>query len=327
MEEKEDRKITCVNKTKKKIKIISDAFPPKSKFEGKKIQSTYSNIHKFLIEEKIEINQTMIKLRKIVKEDIRQIRPLFKEWFPLDYDDSFYEKIFLQQDNQNGLSLIAYIENPKFHKKENASETYPGNINNNSINIHNNDDNNDEKLNNFYELQHLILGVIITNKDPLENFIKKIPYKFDNLSYLDELTFETKYFNYVLSLGVIDECRRLRIGSLILNEIIRISNMDYNCLGIFLHVVVYNLTAIKFYEKHHFEEINHLYNYYYIEGNYYDSKVMGRLFHNHEKTLNRNILIRFFEIILINPIKILVLLFTLFFCCRRCRHIKKFKKQ
>jgi len=324
MENKEKTTETNNSKTKKRIKISSEAFPPKSYFESKKIQPAHSSIHRYLKEENIEINDSMVKLRKIHKKDMEQIRPLFKEWFPLDYDESFFEKIFLRLEEESGLSLIAYITNPKF-KEENNENGNLDLIKKEVREINNLSKSKNDYIENFSIFHELIIGVIITNKESFENYIQRVPYKYENLSYLDEFSTNSKYFIYVQSLGVIDECRRLKLGTLLLNEIIKIHYLDYDCLGIYLHVVVYNQTAIKFYEKNKFREINHIFNYYQIEGKYYDSKVMGRLFHKNEKLLKSNLLIRFLELVLINPIKISLLLITLFNCCRRFRHIRKFK--
>lgn len=309
MEEQENKFNEELNnkKTKKKIKVSSDAFPPKQALESKKIQPAHSNIHKFLQVKNIEIKSSMVKLRKIKKEDLDQIKPLFKEWFPLNYDEPFYNKIFVRLEKETGLSLVAYIDNPQFSqpKIEEANlQTTKENLDN---------------------LPELIIGLIITNKVTLENYIDSIPYRYENLSYLDEISFCTKYFVYVQSLGVIDECRRLRLGTLLLDEIINIHNRDFHCLGIYLHVVAYNKTAIKFYEKNSFKEMNHLFNYYFINETYYDSKVMVRLFHKDEKMVDYNFLIKFFDILVVNPLKIIFLIITLFMCCKRYRHIKKLK--
>lgn len=301
---------------KKKIRVSSDAFPPKHAFESKKIQPAYSDIHKYLKDEKIQIEIGMVKLRKIKKEDLTQIKPLFKEWFPLDYDEQFYEKIFSRLEEDTGISLVAYIENPKSKSDFSNLKTQKNQSKN---------ENENEKVENLTFLTELIIGLIITNKVSLENYIARVPYRYENLGYLDEICFNTKYFVYVQSLGVIDECRRLKLGTLLLDEIIKIHNKDFHCLGIYLHVVVYNAAAIKFYEKNGFKEMNHLYNYYFINDTYYDSKAMVRLFYKEQKDIGTNFIFRLLEFLLVSPFKILFLIITLFMCCKRYRHLRKLK--
>lgn len=55
---------------------------------------------------------------------------------------------------------------------------------------------------------------------------------------------------YIMTLGVVDECRRLGLGTMLLNEVIKVINHNWmNCEVIYLHVVDYNETAIRFYER------------------------------------------------------------------------------
>ena len=294
-------------KNKKKIKLFSNAFPPQSISEAKKIQPIYSDIHKFLHNEKHTITQESIKFRTIEKKDLLQLKPLFKEWFPITYDEKFYDNIFLNQEITSGLSLVAYIDNPNKNKsKEN-------------LNI-------DLIDSPFSSLDEIIIGAIITNYDSLEYYIHRIPYEYENLSYLDEISLNGKYFVYVQSLGVIDECRRLKLGTILLNNLIDKHIIDYNCLGIYLHVVDYNNTALRFYEKNEFVEMNHLYNYYLIDQNFYDSKVMVRLFYKKDRP-GINIIIQVLELLILNPLKIILLVLTCFLFFKRCRHIKKLRKK
>lgn len=298
-------------KLKKKIKISSTAFPPNPNSESKKIQKIHSHIHKFLKKENIQIDLKNIKLREIESRDMEQIRPLFKEWFPLNYDETFYENIFLYKDHNIGNTIIAYIENPSFQKGKNSE-------------ISRKDKDNISQSDSLYSCEQLILGAIITNKENLDAFIEKVPYQYENLSYIEEISFNKKYFMYIQSLGVIDECRRIKVGSLLLNQVLKNIVADSDCLGIYLHVVVYNSAAIKFYENHNFKEYNHMYNYYFIERNHYDSKVMVRLLLEKER-IPSNIINKLLSYLLINPLKALILIVTLFFCCKRFRYLSKVK--
>ncbi len=56
-----------------------------------------------------------------------------------------------------------------------------------------------------------------------------------------------------MTLGVVDECRRLGIGTKLIDETIRILNQEWKaCQVLYLHVVTYNETAIRFYQRNHF---------------------------------------------------------------------------
>lgn len=58
---------------------------------------------------------------------------------------------------------------------------------------------------------------------------------------------------YIMTIGIVDECRRLGLGSRLLNYTIEYLQNNYtNCEIIYLHVVDYNESAIRFYEKNGF---------------------------------------------------------------------------
>jgi ribosomal protein S18 acetylase RimI-like enzyme len=56
-----------------------------------------------------------------------------------------------------------------------------------------------------------------------------------------------------MTLGVVDECRRLGIGTKLIDQTISIICNEFNtCQILYLHVVRYNETAIKFYQRNKF---------------------------------------------------------------------------
>ena len=53
---------------------------------------------------------------------------------------------------------------------------------------------------------------------------------------------------YIMTLGVIDECRTLGLGTRLLQELLQYLETFYpQCEMLYLHVVDYNAAAIKFY--------------------------------------------------------------------------------
>ena len=61
---------------------------------------------------------------------------------------------------------------------------------------------------------------------------------------------------YIMTIGVIDECRKLGIGTQMLDYTIDLIEQTFeHCLAIYLHVADYNQAAIKFYEKHEFRKV------------------------------------------------------------------------
>lgn len=77
-----------------------------------------------------------------------------------------------------------------------------------------------------------------------------------------------------MTIGVVDECRRLGLGSRLLNHTIEYLQNNYkNCEIIYLHVVDYNETAIKFYERNGFTQHKRLKNHYIIFNKPYDALI------------------------------------------------------
>lgn len=84
-----------------------------------------------------------------------------------------------------------------------------------------------------------------------------------------------------MTIGVIDECRKLGIGTYLLkatmNAVLKHPHFKENCKVVYLHVVSYNSTAIKFYERNGFQTASDLKDWYKIFGKTYDALLMYRL--------------------------------------------------
>jgi ribosomal protein S18 acetylase RimI-like enzyme len=84
-----------------------------------------------------------------------------------------------------------------------------------------------------------------------------------------------------MTIGVIDECRKLGIGSYLLNCTINtvLNNPKWRetCKFIYLHVVSYNTVAIKFYERNGFTNCKLLEEWYEIFEKPYDAILLYKL--------------------------------------------------
>ncbi|RRT72570.1 hypothetical protein BHE74_00013738 [Ensete ventricosum] len=76
---------------------------------------------------------------------------------------------------------------------------------------------------------------------------------------------------YILTLGVVEHYRNYGIATSLVREVIKYASSITNCRAVYLHVISYNLPAIKFYRKMMFKFIRRLQNFYYINGQHYDS--------------------------------------------------------
>ena len=274
----------------KKIQIFSEAFPPNKNGERKKLTSL-SSYHEMLKD--IQINSEDIIYKPLSKSQIDEIQKLHKEWFPIEYENDYFQKIFI---NENG----TYFTIGAFYNVQN---------------------------------KEIILGLALceyrpiseyfvkhTSPQAIEEICKNIDFNEEVQSYL-----RCQDYNcvYIMTIGVLDECRKLHIGSNLVNHIINKALLDNICIGVYLDVVYYNLSAIKFYEKNGFKKVATLINYYDINGDYYDCHVFLKIFTRKEKDdfrdKNYTRLRKIINALIITPMNFIykIIIFILFFQCFR----------
>ena len=169
-----------------KHKIFSEAFPPNEKGERQQLLSLSSS-HNLL--NGIEINKNEIIYKPLTKNNLIEIKNLHKEWFPVEYDDSYFEMIL---DNPCG----NYFTIGAFYNFKNLSD----NTN-----------------------REIILGLALcewdsvsdyfiehTNSEAIEEISRNINIKEEILSYLK---CQLYHCVYVMNIGVLDEYRKMNIGS------------------------------------------------------------------------------------------------------------------
>ena len=236
-----------------KYNIFSEAFPPDEKGERNNLLS-YSSYHYLL--NGISINPDNIIYKPLSKNNITEVKNLHKEWFPIDYDDEFFEEVL----NDNGKT---YFTIGAFY------------------NLSCKDDTNKE----------IILGLAFCQYefviDRLNKYVDEKIINDKNSNFFDELKqFLKCQFDkciYIMTIGVLDEFRQMHIGSNLIKYIYNIALDLDNCIGIYLHVIYYNEIAIKFYKKNKFKKVRKINNYYCLDGKDYDSFVFLRMISKKEK--------------------------------------------
>ena len=229
---------------KKQIILYSDAFP--KNINGKCENKIYalSEIHDKIMYEDLQFNLDEIQIKEISKNDLSQIVRLHREWFPIDYSNDFFTNLFSSGSAKVAKNIIALGAFVKVDEKE------------------------------------YIVGSILCEIKTEKKFYNSTKIEIPKKSFYERL-FNSYEFCYIMTIGVIDECRNLGLGSRLLREIVYIIKQQRrNCLAIFLHVIEYNTVAIRFYLKNEFIECNNLRNYYFIDQKYYNAKVLYKLLLN-----------------------------------------------
>jgi len=277
------------------FQIFSEAFPPNKKGRREK-QDISSSSHMLLKDTKLDPNNIIYK--PLTKQDIEETKNLHKEWFPIKYSDEYFNTIFNSKKGK-------YFSIGAFYNIINEETK---------------------------EKKEIIIGLalcewIIGSDYFFKVFGKESALEISkNINYIEEVYSYLKYDDYhciyIMTIGVLDEFRKMKIGSNIVERIINIGLSDKLCIGIFLDVIYYNYSAIKFYKRNEFKKVKTNKNYYNLKGTKYDAHVFLRIFSRKEKDRfrykNSNVIKKSIDILL-NPIFFIfkIIIFIIFLQCFR----------
>ena len=237
----------------KEILLYSESYPLNEKKE-RVHPKAISQVHKIL--KGVKLDPDKIYYKPLGPEHYEEVQNLHKEWFPVEYPKEIFDRALLY--NQGW-----YITQGAFYFLEE-------------------------------EKKEVILGLIITewrivdkhfalmvNKNVLDEIYKSINYEDEVQLYLSK----QKYYsiNYIVSIGVIDECRKMHIGTNLINDIFNYSIYFPLCVGVYLHVISDNTIGKKFYEKIGMNNSGYLPNFYDIDGKKYPSNVYVKIYTKEEK--------------------------------------------
>ena len=243
-------------KKKENITIFSEAFPQNKDGRRQKIR-VCSQSHELLKNHSLKSNNIIYKPLSL--SDLPEIKNLHKEWFPIDYDDEYFKKIF-NNKNKNYFTIAAY------YTLENPSDK---------------------------NIKEIIIGIAMCEYRGVSDYFVKHTSKMAIQKICDNIDFNEEVYSYlkcqdycviyIMTIGVIDEFRKLNIGTNLIYKICEIALCEYLCIGVYLDVVDYNKSAIQFYEKNGFEKVAKIKNYYDINKNFYDADVFLKVFTRKEK--------------------------------------------
>ena len=187
-----------------------------------------------------------ILFRAIEQEDIIEIIALHKEWFPIDYPESY----FLQMKQKRIIAIGCF-----YSHQESNSQVILGSI---LAKVQDQDERNERVF------------------DDLDRTNNNRPGWLDIIRNLFSCrTRRDRFVCYVMTIGVIDEARKLGIGSRLLQAMADCMMLQEPAVeALYLHVVIYNLQALAFYDKNDFKRIGELRDWYEIHGRNYDAVLL-----------------------------------------------------
>ena len=172
------------------------------------------------------INLNNIYFRKLNAKDIKELKDLHDEWFPMNYSDSFYQRVL----KKNVIAVGCFVKSLPVPENPEEKEIIIGAI---LSKVRPNDE---------------VAGEISRERNRQTSFLRSWASWLRSL-----ITCAPVPGAYIMTLGVVDECRRLGIGTKLIDETIRVLNQEWKaCQVLYLHVVTYNETAIRFYQRNQF---------------------------------------------------------------------------
>ncbi|EGZ07396.1 hypothetical protein PHYSODRAFT_529470 [Phytophthora sojae] len=181
----------------------------------------------------------VIYFRDLSSWDIPQVRLLHEEWFPIRYNQAFYDGAAQGLWMETGGPLFARL----------AVEMQPSP----ELVQPRAEDRRDEH----------ILGAVTASTLPLS--------KVDDPDLISPDDWEHTHIMYILTLGTKSSVRRMGIASALLQECIAQACRQPQCGAVYLHVKADNLSARHFYEKNGFQNLRYLQDYYMIDGVRHDA--------------------------------------------------------
>ncbi|KAF4128068.1 Retinal Maintenance domain-containing protein [Phytophthora infestans] len=186
--------------------------------------------------------ERVIYFRDLNSWDIPQMRALHEEWFPIRYNQAFYDGAAQGMWMETGGPLFARLAVEMRSSPDLQNPVQP-----------NPEDRRDEN----------ILGAVTASTLPLS--------KVDDPDLISPDDWEHTHIMYILTLGTRSSVRRMGIASELLQECIAQACRQPQCGAVYLHVKADNVSARHFYEKNGFQNLRYLQDYYMIDGVRHDA--------------------------------------------------------
>jgi len=189
------------------------------------------------------------------------MKELHSEWFPIDYPQTFYDRM-----NQSNVLAIGC-----FYKIEVELEVESGNV---------------ETV-----VDYVMIGTIYSRIErenrKNESAIAAIDQpRWNRQTWMERarefcscsrLIISERTACYIMTIGVLDECRKMGLGTKMLSYTIDKLEREYKtCCMIWLHVIDYNRSAIAFYAKNGFIKYQRRRQHYFVDKTDYDGIVLFR---------------------------------------------------
>jgi ribosomal protein S18 acetylase RimI-like enzyme len=203
-------------------------------------------------------SNTVISFRRIQPKDRMQIQALHEEWFPVEYQQEFYDDLCSHQRMCHSghalYTVVAVI--PKQKRNHNRTSS----MDNNET------DTSDEQI--IACLVGCVLSAHKLNDNSRQMLVPAWPHRHSRLFY-------------IMTLGTVTKYRHLGLATQLVQQVMEtVVSRDQEMGTVYLHVITMNEAAIRFYEdKLRFWKVQEIPDYYTIDGEPYNCYLYARYFH------------------------------------------------
>jgi ribosomal protein S18 acetylase RimI-like enzyme len=253
------------------ISVSSDSYAPPSAAGGAAGSSAAANPRSY-------------RFRSIQQQDRQVIQALHEEWFPVRYQDDFYDDLVqngqpaerwvsCDDDDERGQSDVhwangqssTHSNSAKAMRQSSSSSAAAATSGRALYTCVAVPDDEEESS----RICACIVGCFLHAKSHLSPRLRELllPSQRHSRAF------------YIMTLGVIPSCRKAGLGSQLVQWCQRLVESDPGCGVLYLHVITFNAGAIRLYEKLGFYRVEEIENYYTIEGRHYNAFLFAKYFH------------------------------------------------
>jgi histone acetyltransferase MCC1 len=182
-----------------------------------------------------------ISFRSIQLSDRHQIQALHEEWFPVSYQTEFYDELVHSRMANSGNPLYTCIAVQKQSASAEGDEGIAACV-----------------VGSFVDAGRL--------SAEMQNMLISDPERYSRLFY-------------IMTLGTVDRYRNVGLGTAMVRKCMEQVEEDPSCGVLYLHVIVTNQAAIRFYEKLGFDRVHEIPNYYSIDDKLYSCYLYAKYYH------------------------------------------------
>lgn len=186
--------------------------------------------------------------RPIQESDRDRVKQLHEEWFPVVYQDDFYNDLVKERLAGKKLhtcvATVAAEDNPAAAADDEEMPSAPG------------------------EIVSCVVGSFVS--------AAKLSRRMQAMLLPDRQRYKRLF--YVMTLGTVTEHRGSGLATAMIQWVESLVKQDTACGGVYLHVITYNTAAIRFYERLGFYRVEEIPEYYDIDGQKYASYLYAKYF-------------------------------------------------